>query len=84
MITDINDNPPLISPVDILEITESDSLDTNILLTSLTVTDSDLSSELEYSISNNPDGAFSINNRGNKMINVSNMFEYFSRQICMS
>ena len=63
-ITDINDNPPSISPVDILEITESATLTQPLLLTTLLVTDADLTAQLEFSISNNPDGVFSINNRG--------------------
>ena len=63
-ITDINDNAPSISPVDILEITESATLTQPLLLTTLTVTDADLTAQLEFSISNNPDGVYSINNRG--------------------
>ena len=63
-ITDINDNPPAISPVDILEITESAALTQPLLLTTLLVTDADLTAQLEFSISNNPDGVYSINNRG--------------------
>ena len=63
-ITDINDNAPSISPVNILEITESATLTQPLLLTTLTVTDADLTAQLEFSISNNPDGVYSINNRG--------------------
>ena len=50
--------------MDILEITESATLTQPLLLTTLTVTDADLTAQLEFSISNNPDGVYSINNRG--------------------
>lgn len=56
--------------MDVLEITESDALTQSLLLTTLVVTDEDLSSQLEFSISNNPDGVFSINNRGQCLYNV--------------
>jgi len=66
IITDVNDNNPVIQPVGIQEIVESvegSPVSTNVI-TRLTVTDSDQFSQFEFSISNNPDSSFSINQAG--------------------
>lgn len=73
-ILDINDNAPIIQPVGILEIFENvDSA----VLTTLQVTDRDQDSQLEISISNNPEGVYSINNQGRAILNVLNHLCYF-------
>lgn len=64
MIRDVNDNVPVIQPVGTLEVTETNSVDETDILTQLKVVDSDLSSEFEFSISSNPDGAFNVDSNG--------------------
>jgi len=61
-ILDVNDNPPIIEPVGILEVTEN-STDAGVI-TRLVVSDHDQGSQLEFSLTVNPHNAFAINNLG--------------------
>ncbi|XP_067938174.1 cadherin-23-like [Watersipora subatra] len=64
-IIDVNDNPPVIQPVGILEVEEGDySASEPRLVTQLTVIDQDLDSRFDYSLSLNPFSVYSINDNG--------------------
>lgn len=68
IIRDVNDNAPIIQPVGILKVTETDKVDDSQILTQLKVIDSDLTSVFEFSISSNPHGAFSVDNNGERLL----------------
>lgn len=68
-ISDVNDNPPVIAPVDLLTVLEGSSYGADSpVLTRLIATDSDASSQLEFAISSNPYGSFAINDQGRPIV----------------
>ena len=64
-VIDVNDNAPTIAPVGILEVDEGEyNMSNSKLMTTLSVTDRDLNSQLQFSITNNPGDSYSVNSEG--------------------